>query len=87
MDKGKLIDEIALACEKAFRRGFMHGVVSKATEEQAYQFRFAEITESNSPPGMPVWKSTLKARLSVENSDPDSEIQGLLSETKALDQF
>ena len=36
----ELVASIATMCEKAYRRGFQHGVVGKATEQQAYKFRF-----------------------------------------------
>ena len=36
----ELVASIASMCEKAYRRGFQQGIISKATEHQAYKFRF-----------------------------------------------
>lgn len=36
----ELVAAIASMCEKAYRRGFQQGIVSKATEKQAFKFRF-----------------------------------------------
>ncbi len=61
MNKTQLLREICHAYEAAFRRGFHHGVVSGACEQEAEDFRRYHMTQEEADSGlfkfatMPPW--------------------------------
>jgi len=50
--KMRLVKQIASAAERAYRRGFQHGVHSGASERDAYMFRYEEISAKERGAGL-----------------------------------
>lgn len=68
-----LLQEIAEACERAYRRGFQHGVCAAEREGirdgvEVFRWRYSPTKKTLCPPGMDPCPMTVLERLRVEHA-------------------
>ena len=94
MDREQLLREIALATERAYRRGFQQGFLAAQgrlgadapTDEQVEAWRFGPTDAAEAPPGSfcAGRRDRLVDRLAWEMADPDAcpELTDLLEDSR-----